>query len=282
MNFRFDDIELASLGLSVREFDGRSMPNYATDTVILSNRRKADVTPGASDPGSTVLQGTLSADTDSWEDMTHENWLARLDELKRVISPRKGYRKLVVSGDQPDRFRMCRYSSMSLVEAGPGLLKRPFHPISISFENFEPYWREPAPTVQTTQIGEEIPNGSSDDCRPLVTLIVSGEINAASGSKVDRVVLLQVDDFQICWRGVTGSGSLANGDSLIVNSESLTCHVQRAMSTSLEDVIRFYDFGGPGAFRTDGFARVAMGGSKVTYVHPKIGQATFEYDLLHS
>lgn len=282
MNFRFDDIELATLGLSIREFDGRAMSQYAVDTAVLSNRRKADVTPGAFDPGSTILQGMLSADTDEWESWTHENWLARLDELKMVISPRKGFRKLVVSGDSPNRHRLCRYSNMSLVETGPGLLRKPFHPISLSFENYEPFWREPVTPVQVSQPGDVVPNGSAEDARPKVTLIMSNELFAASAAKIDRVTLLQIDDFQLCWRGTIDGGQLEEGDLLIVDSETLTARVQRAMSTTEEDVIRFYDFGGPGALRAEGFARVKVGGSTVSYVHPSVGQATFAYDLLYN
>lgn len=283
MNLRFDGIEFSSLGLSIREFTGREMAQYQTDTVLLSNKRKADVSPGFSDPGSLTLQGMLSADTEDWAEMTHANWVDRLDAVKAAIQPRKGFRKLEISGDDAfDRFRYSRYSSMSLTETGPRIFERPFHPISMSFENLEPFWRQKTDDFVVRESGVIVPNEGSEDVRPKLVIVASAGIGAASGAKQDQVTLLQIDDFQVNWKGIAGVSELVAGDKLIVDAESLTVRRVKNGVTLEEDAIRYYDFAGPGAYLQEGFPRIKKGGSNISYIHPKVASATFKYDTYFS
>jgi hypothetical protein len=279
-NVRFDDIELASLGLSFRGQDARQMASFASDTVRLANQRKADVGPGSFEPGQTTLTGFLSADPDFLANYTHDNWLSRLRQVKATINPLKGYRRLVLSGDDTTLYRHARYVSMSLTEQGPGMLKRPFHPIAITFENYEPFWRRPIAPFNVTIVDTVVPNDGDDKARPKLRISIVQDVAAIVGAVVQPVNLFQLDDFLVNWKGSGSSGMLHAGDTLILDSESLTATKQIGGAGLPVDVLRYYDYSGPDAFTSDGFPLVARGGSVMNAINDAVGAINFELDEL--
>lgn len=280
MNISFDETELSTLGLAINSLEARSLAEWKINSVEIPGRDSLADLSTTFEPGITTLGGFLSADTYDWSAYTKAAFLDRLGELKSVLDPRKGFRKLTISGDAPDRFRWCRFASMSLVESKP-VFTKPFEAVSIQFQNYEPYWRETAPLVETSIYPSTIPNVSQSDVRPIISLTVADTLFAFVGSVVQPVTLMIMDDFQISWKGPS-TGALAAGDLLIIDTEQMTVIKRPNGGTGTpEDVIRYYAYGGPSAYATNGFPVIRRGGSTLSYIHPLISKIQFNFDYLY-
>lgn len=279
-NVSFDDVELSSLGFSLVSLNGRGLPDWNVDSVsILGSDIPADVGARWS-ASTTALEGFLSADTENWALYNHDQMLQRFDALKAVIYPIKGFRRLIVTGDRTNRWRWARYQSMAWAELRP-VFKLPHQGIGIVFQNLEPWWRQVATPKIVTTVPATVPNPSPQPTKPLIRLVISGTIAASRGARIEPESLLVMDDFQLLWKGTASDGGqLLPGDVLLVDSESLTVLRQASGVGIPSDVVRYYDYGGPGSYESNGFAIIKPGGSTVSELHPDVASATFMYDIL--
>ncbi len=280
-NIRFDDIELSSLGISVRSFDGRKMAPFKVESIELPGRsRMGDVSRILEQGQQFSIGGSLSADTEDWELYTHDEWLARLRQVKKAISPFKGFRKLIVSGDNEDEWRWARYVDMSLSEEFP-VFKRPMHPISITFQALEPYWRAEAQEVGVTVVPTEVPNEGDDAATPIIDVSIGGKISAFQGARLQPAVLFTIDDMQVGWKGNSDNDEELNaGDVLRIDSENLVV-LHTVANADPVNVVRNYEYSGPGAFKGNGFPAILEGGSTVSQVHSNVASLNIQYDHLY-
>lgn len=280
MNINYDGIELSTIGFAIKGIDGRGLAEWKSEIVDIPGRSTVADLGSRFEPGTTVLTGTLSADTEVFALHTHTEWLNRLDVIKDTLNPKKGYRSLIITGDQVTRFRWARFASMSLQEERP-VFKLPFQAVGIQFQNLEPYWRETGtPTVFST-VPTVLVNNGKDDTRPIFELTVLNTIVATKGARVEPVTLLAIDDFFINWKGSTAAGTLNPGDVLTVDSDSMIVTLLPYGTSAHVDVVRYYDYGGSGAYAGSGFPVIKRGGSTVTQIHPRIASVTARYDLLY-
>lgn len=282
-NVSFGGIELSAYGFALIGLDGRGMADFAPTKVEIPGQSvPADVAPQFATGSSTVLAGFLSADTENYPAYTHEEFLARLDALKNAINPLKGFQKLVITGDQPDRWRWARFQAMQLTERKP-IFRLPFQEIGISFENYEPFWREAAPLAIASTVPYTIPNNDVAHTTPIFQIAVGTNIVATAGAIPQGVVLCQVDDFTIIWKGTASEtgGTLIAGELLTVNSSAMTVTRQSGGVGTPSDAIRFYDYGGAGGYKSRGFPMIQPGGSVISVIHANVANVTVRYDYLY-
>lgn len=283
MNISFDGIELSEYGFSLSAIDGRGMPEWQSNVKeIVGFMAIADVSTGFTMGTQTTCEGMLSSDTLDWSMHTHAELMKRRDALfNDVINPAKGYRKLVVSGDLPDRWRWARGISAAFPERLP-VFSLPFEPLTIVFLNYEPFWRESAPEMNVSNVPTALPMTNAWNSSPRIEILIGDSISAYRGARIQPVNLLTIDDFQLNWKGTPDvyRGTLRSGDTLIVDSASMTAVIRPATSGTMEDVIRHYDYGGPGAYAGNGFPTIKRGGSTLLSIHPHVASVRFKYDYL--
>lgn len=198
-NVSFDGVDLSTLGLAVHAINGRGLAAWKPDRVeILGRDILADLSAKHDLETRTVLAGKLSSPTTPWASHTHGNLLVNLDGLKVLIDPEKGFKKLVITGDQATIYRWARFTEMNFEEKFP-VFKKPFEEIGLSFDNFEPFWRKlRTPFSSISAGGIYYPNPGHRKTRGKFTLTIGATIPGASLPSLFRIT--------------TGIKILPNGD----------------------------------------------------------------------
>jgi hypothetical protein len=274
-NLTFGTVDLSALGLAVHGHNSREMAQWDTDRVQLPYRYSVPDLTGKFGASQTQIQGVLSADADVWANHTHVNFLARLDLIKAALAPILGYQKLVLA-DQSTRYRWARYANMGFAEQRPWQ-KLPFQPITLQFDNLEPFWRLPLSTVSVTTLPAFLQNTSPFTIRPKISLDINGAI---SGTSTDPAALLTIGGLTASWGG-SGADALAAGDHVDIDSEALTVTLTRAGGGVPQDYTRCYEYRGPSAFATDGFPTISpITGAFITALHTSISTTSVAYEPL--
>lgn len=151
-NVFFGGISLAQYGFQLNGISGRWFPSLLRNEIAIANRQApADMTRFY-DVSTIGLQGTISADMVDWNaNFNHAAWITRINTLKSLLNPMKGFQRLQIIDDF-SRSRYARLMEGGLIEQFP-VFQLPFQAVTFGFECLEPWWRVRLPDVTLTQSG---------------------------------------------------------------------------------------------------------------------------------